>query len=87
MEFSRQAYWNRLPFPSSGDLPDPGIKPKSPALQVDSLPSEPSGKPWWGIGGIKEPINVNNMILLMESMKFQGKHFFLNLNLFILIGS
>ena len=41
MEFSRQEYWSGLPFPSPGDLPDPGIKPRSPALQVDSLPSEP----------------------------------------------
>ena len=45
MGFSRQEYWSRLPFPSQRDLPDPGIKPRSPTLQVDSLPSEPSGKP------------------------------------------
>jgi len=44
MEFSRQEYWSGLPFPSSGDLPDPGIEPRSPLLQVDALPSEPSGK-------------------------------------------
>ena len=44
MEFSRQEYWNGLPFPSPGDLPNPGIKPGSPALQADALPSEPSGK-------------------------------------------
>ena len=75
MGFLRQAYWNGLPFPSPGDLSDPGIKPTSPALQADSLPSEPSGKPWWGIGGIEESINVNNLILLMDSMKFQGNHF------------
>ena len=43
--FSRQEYWNELPFPSSGGLPNPGIEPKSPALQADSLPSEPPGKP------------------------------------------
>ena len=42
MEFSRQVYWSGLPFPSPGDLPDPGIKPESPALQADSLPSESS---------------------------------------------
>ena len=46
MGFSRQKYWNRLPLPSPGYLPDPGIKPGSPALAVDSLPSEPPGKPW-----------------------------------------
>ena len=44
MEFSQQEYWSRLPFPSSGDLPDPGIEPRSPALQADALPSEPPGK-------------------------------------------
>ena len=37
MEFSRQEYWNGLPFPSPGDLTDPGIKPRSPALQADCL--------------------------------------------------
>ena len=40
MELSRQEYWSGLPFPSPGDLPDPRIKPRSPALQADSLPSE-----------------------------------------------
>ena len=45
MEFSRQEYWSGLPFPSPGHLPDPGIKPRSLALQADSLPSEPPGKP------------------------------------------
>ena len=43
MEFSRQEYWNGLPFPSPGDLPNPRIKPGSPALQADALPSEPPG--------------------------------------------
>ena len=45
MGFSRQEYWSGLPFPSPGDLPDPGTEPGSPALQADSLPSEPPGKP------------------------------------------
>ena len=45
MEFSRQEYWSGLPFPSSGDRPDPGIEPRSPVLQADVLPSEPPGKP------------------------------------------
>ena len=40
MGFSRQEYWNGLPFPSPGDLPNPGIKPESPALQADALPSK-----------------------------------------------
>ena len=45
MEFSRQEYWSGLPIPYPEDLPDPGIEPESSALQVVSLPSEPSGKP------------------------------------------
>ena len=45
MEFSRQEYWSRLPCPPPGDLPEPVIEPGSPALQADSLPTEPPGKP------------------------------------------
>ena len=45
MEFSRSEYWSGQPFPSPGDLPNPGIKPRSPTLQEDSLPAEPPGKP------------------------------------------
>ena len=45
MGFSRQEYWSGLPFPSPGDLPDPGIELRSPALQADALTSEPPGKP------------------------------------------
>ena len=41
MEFSRQEYWSVLPFPSLGNLPNPGIEPGSPASQADALPSEP----------------------------------------------
>ena len=44
MGFSRQEYWSGLPFPSPGDLPDPGIKPRSPTLQADALTSAPPGK-------------------------------------------
>ena len=46
MEFSRQGYWSGLPFPTSGDLPNPGIEPRSPTVQADALPSEPLGKPF-----------------------------------------
>ena len=53
-EFSRQEYWSRLPFPSPGDLPNPGIKPKSPTLQADSLLSEP-------------PLNDNNLVILFHT--------------------
>ena len=45
MEFSRPEYWSGQPFPSPGDLPNPGIEPRSPTLQSDSLPAEPQGKP------------------------------------------
>ena len=45
MGSSRQEYWSGLPFPSPGDLPDPGIEPRSPVLQADSLPFEPPGEP------------------------------------------
>ena len=47
MEFSRPEYWSGQPFPSPEDLPNPAIKPRSPALQADSLPAEPQGKPTW----------------------------------------
>ena len=45
MEFSRPEYWNGLPSPSPGDLPNPWMEPRSPALQADSLPAETQGKP------------------------------------------
>ena len=45
MGFSRKEYWSGLPFPSPGDLPDPGVKPGSPTLGADALTSEPPGKP------------------------------------------
>ena len=50
MGFSRQEYWSGLPFPSPGDLPNPGIEPGSPTLQADALSSEPPGKPFL-VGG------------------------------------
>ena len=45
MKFSRPEYWSGQPFPSPGDLPNPGIELRSPTLQVFSLPAEPQGKP------------------------------------------
>ena len=45
MEFSWPEYWNGQPFPFPWDLPNPGIEPKSPTLQADTLPAEPQGKP------------------------------------------
>ena len=52
MEFSRQEYWSGLPFPSPGDLPNSGIEPGSPALQANSLPSEPPSNVCYGHTGI-----------------------------------
>ena len=54
MGFSRQEYWSGLPFPSPGDLLDPGIDPRSPALQADALPSEPPGNTTTSYPKLKE---------------------------------
>ena len=73
MGFSRQGYWSGLPFPSPGDLPNPGIIPGSPALQTDALPSEPLGKPDERLGSFKNlrPLSVANVpdFLLGEKRK------------------
>ena len=50
--FSRQEYWSGLPCPPPGDLPNPGTEPRSPAWQVDSLPSEPPGIGYPGVGSL-----------------------------------
>ena len=66
MGFSRQGYWSGLPFPSQGDLPNPGIKAGSPELQADALPSELLGKP---IGSGEVPTRLSsskNCIFLAE---------------------
>ena len=60
MEFSRPEYWNGQPFLSPGDLPNPGIEPRSPALQVDSLPAEPPGKPKKTEQPIPSPADLPN---------------------------
>ena len=57
MEFSRQEYWSGVPFPSPGDLSNPGIKHGSLALQADSLPSEPPRKPWLELGPLLRNAN------------------------------
>ena len=60
MRFSRQECWSGLPFPSPGDLSDPGIEPRSPALQADALTSQPSGKqcrrPWFNSWVGEDPL-------------------------------
>ena len=58
MGFSRQEYWSGLPFPSPGDLPDPGIDPGSLALEADALTSEPPGKPQNLYGATKSPLKL-----------------------------
>ena len=78
MGFSRQEYWSGLPFPSPGDLPNPGIKPKSPALQADALTPEPAGKPlkylfeplFWGERGKNTGVGCHS--LLQEIFLTQG---------------
>ena len=84
MDFPRQEYWSGLPFPSSADLPHPGIEPRSPTLQIDSLPSSLSaelpGKPlflfhiYWsrGIyqGIILMVVNICNMKFTSLSVQF-----------------
>ena len=56
MGYSRQEYWSGLPFPSSGDLPNQGIEPRSPALQADSLLSETPEKPPYPLNWVLEDI-------------------------------
>ena len=58
MEFSRPEYWSGQPVPSPRDLPNPGIEPRSPALQADSLPAKPPGKP--------KNIGVGNLSFLQQ---------------------
>ena len=57
MEFSRQEYWSGLPFPSPGDVPDSGIKPEYPALQANSLLSDPTGLVWLYTDQTKKPLS------------------------------
>ena len=80
-EFSRQEYWSGLPCPPPGDLPNPGIKDRSSALQVDSLPSEPPGKPMnTGVGslsflqGIFPTQELNQGFLCCMRIHYQLSH-------------
>ena len=66
MEFSRPEYWSGSPFPSPGDLPNPGIKPRSPVLQADSLPAEPQQKP--------KTTGVGSLSLLQRIFPTQGSN-------------
>ena len=64
MGFSRQEYWSGLPFPPPGDLPNPGIKPQSPALQADPLPSQPPGKPYYNPDVSRGSIAMSSVVCL-----------------------
>ena len=64
--FSRQENWNGLLCPPPGDLPNPGIEPRSPTLQVDSLPSEPPGKPKDTGVGIPSPGEKRASLSLLQ---------------------
>ena len=70
--FSRQEYWSGLPCPPPGDLPSPGLEPRSPALQVDSLPSEPPGKcKNTGVGSL----SLLQRIFLTQELNWDLLHF------------
>ena len=65
MEFSRPVCWSGSPFLSPGDLPNPGIKPRFPSLQADSLPAESPGKPKWSLSRLRIfPTQESNQGLL-----------------------
>ena len=66
MKFARQEYWSGLSFPSSGDLPNPGIEPRSPTLQADSFPAESQGKP--------KNTGVGSLSLLQQTFPTQGSN-------------
>ena len=78
MGFSRQEYWNGLPFPSPGDLPNPGIELMSPALQADALTSEPPGKQEVKLGlkssSPNSPLSVLSTILVSANLPDHDNH-------------
>ena len=88
MEFSGQEHWSGLPFPPPGDLPDPGIEPRPPALQANSLPSEPPGKHFFFSSSCHFPMRLICMqshqkglerrvdILLMDWFILPWAHYF-----------
>ena len=79
MGFSRQEYWSGLPFPSPADLPDPVIKPRSPALQAYTLTSEPPGKlePSKILPSLVLPFSPEHLLFLQPRTLPLGKHDFL----------
>ena len=79
MGFSRQEYWSGLPFPSPGDPPDPGIKPGSPELQADSLPSEPPGNSYHINLGVDMRVNIITKIINVSRNKANKKELYKSL--------
>ena len=73
MEFSRQEYWSGLPFPSPGDLPDPGIEPGSSSLRADALPSKPPGKPQMNLSMKQKPAPRQRTDLWLPRERGMGK--------------
>ena len=68
-----EKYWSGLPFPSPGDLPDPGIEPRSPAFQADTLTSEPPGKPTEERGILSRASKRIETMNLVSSLAFSLK--------------
>ena len=96
MEFSRPEYWSGWPFPSPGDLPNPGIEPRSPALQADSLPAEPHLPQfcWFAFCWLLLRISIFSLLIAQTGFYgshclfidfFQGFFFFYVICLFLLI--
>ena len=71
MEFSRQEYWSELPFPPPGNLPHPGIKPISPALQVDSLPLSQ-----WGSPKVKKKKKIVFQVVYIKILNDKTKNYY-----------
>ena len=71
--FSRQECWSGLPCPPPGNLPNPEIEPRSPALRVDSLPSEPPGTPWWKYPSPLSSVQFSHSVL-SDSLQPHGKN-------------
>ena len=71
ISFPGQEYWSGLPFPSPGDLPDSGIEPRSPALQADSLPTEPPGRVYiCAVGGVLQKSDHDLILSFGSSLSF-----------------
>ena len=75
MEFSRQEYWSGLPFPSPGDLPNPGITSKSPALQADSLPSELPGNSYGYGSSSSSHLKAGDVVLALKQVERENSSF------------